>query len=132
LWWIAGPDVPKPYPPGCWMMYLMLPNFACICPSVDSPFSILSPMSPAMMIPNPVRAIFLCDLIQVIFVKANHIIPPINAVLDSVMMMAAIRMKMIVLFNSTVLFVMINFFMDDNLCLMTSSITGRNAIRKYP
>ena len=99
---------------------------------VELHFKMLNPTIPAnASIPIPI-AMFLCFLIRWIFTNANHIIPPMNAVLESVMMIAAIRMVIIALFNSTVLFVMMNFFMDDNLCFATSSIAGRNAIRKYP
>lgn len=59
-------------------------------------------------------------------------IPPMNAVLESVMMIATIRIPMIALFTIAFLFIEKNVFIDANFCLKSVTMTGKNAIRKYP
>jgi hypothetical protein len=110
----------------------MLPNFACIWPIVELHFKILSPTIPARANIHIPMAIFLCFLIRWIFTKANPMIPPIYSVLESVMMIAAIRMVMIIVFSIACLFAVKNNLSETNFCLKNTIITGKNAIKKYP
>lgn len=114
------------------MIYLRLPNFAWMCPNVDAHFNRLTPTSPATRIVNIHHARFLCVFIRWTLINANPMIPPINAVLESVNTIAAIHIMSIEIFNIVFLFAVIISCIDVNFCLKNNMITGRNAMRKYP
>ncbi len=99
---------------------------------VDAHFKTLNPISPAMTSTNIPIAIFLCFLIRWMLIAANATMPQINAVLESVMMIAAIRNIMMAVFRMVFLFMEKNALIESNFCLKNRTMTGKNAMRKYP
>ena len=110
----------------------MLPNFALICPIVDAHFNALNPMSHRIHMIQIHRARFLCAFIHWILSNANAMIPPMNAVLESVSMIAIIHSAITAIFSIVFLFAVKRFFIEVSLCLKKRTMIGRNAIRKYP
>lgn len=99
---------------------------------VDAHLSILSPINPAKnTIPMP-HEICLCFLIRCTFIIAKPTIHPINAVLESVSIIAIIRNTTIALLMITFLFMITNSLMFFNFSLQNNITAGKNAIKKYP
>lgn len=88
---MAGQAVPNPYPLGCWMAYLMLPNFAVMCARVEVHFRTLIPTN-AKTAKSPMpRESSLFFLIRLLLNNASATRPPIHAVLESVKIIAKIQ-----------------------------------------
>jgi hypothetical protein len=84
---------------------------------VDAHLRILTPTNPAMHSVKIPRAIFLCSLIRCILINAIPTIHQINAVLESVTMIASVRRMITDILSIACLFVLKKSFIDVNFCL---------------